>query len=476
MAAHRPLARLAAALLGALYLAAPAAHAAQPPGASALTVAADRQGVQVALVCPEPGLRQALAVDGTLVTPLERAALGAAHPALALVVDTSAPMGAAGTPHSTRLRDAAQLAGLLLALAPPETPVALVALGGPPHVALPLTTDRAAALEALAALSAGPAGPGQAAPLAEALALAAAQLEAAPAGPRAVAAFVAEGRAVASPAGPAAVAARALVVGHGPATPPAEGAGPTPLARAAATLGASYALHAGDEAADLPALHRSAEGRFRALLAPGERLGITLPAVGPGPHLLTVEGCGAPLAAAFGGPAEPPIAVGAGVALAGAALGGALGTWWQRRRLPGPRVAPLAASTTARLLAAAAITTARRASGPVGPAGLRAVLLDGRERRSVALEGRHWTIGSDPGCAIVVAGAGVAPLHARLSLAGDGLTITDLESAGGTRLGALGPRLAPGEAAALAEGELVLLGESCRLMVERACAGPEGAP
>lgn len=460
MPALRQLSWFAAALLGAPLAVAPAAPLPQP-----LQVEAAREALLVTLSCPAlarpPAL--AVAVDGAPVAPLGVEALGQAPPAVALVIDLSAPMAAPGTPHTSALSDAVHLARLLLELAPPGSAVALATAGAEAELVLPLTTDRATVDAALAGLAPAPPAPaGAPGALAAAVELATAQLGAAGPAPLALVVLGAEDSAPAPYSGPPYPAARALVVGHGAA---AQG---VDLERFAGQLGAAYAPYGGADIAALPAMHRALEAHLRALLTPGERLRLRLPAVGPGPHLLAVEGCGAPLAAAFAGPAPAAHLVALGLVVAALGAGLAAGRLGAAGRGPRPRAAAAPADTQARLLAAAAITTARRSAGALGPAGLRAIVWDGRRRWALALEGRHWTVGSDPGCTIVVAGDGVAPLHARLSVAGEGLTITDLESGGGTRIGALGGALEPGAPTPLPEGELVLVGRAVRLMVERA--------
>lgn len=465
-------------------------------GGAPASIASRLDALLVTLGCPEPAADLAVAIDDAPAYPSSREALGAAPVAVALVVERSELMGAPGTPGHSRLGDAAQLARVLLALAPLGAPLTLVAAGDEAEVVLPLTTDRpAAALDALAPSPAAAGAPGEVAPgspvaggttgvaataqpragvapvdLTAAIALGAGQLDEAPPGPRAIVVLAAaDGHfALEDEQAPA---ARLLFVGLGEPGATGEGDG---LAGFAARLGATYAAYASGEIAALPALRRDIEGRLRPLLAPGERLGLTLPPVGPGPHLLTVTGCGAPLAVAFDG---APGALWLGALAGAAALALSLGAWpgapWHRAGGTPMSQAP-PATTEARLLAASAITTARRAWAPAAIGGLRAVLWDSRGRRAVALEGRHWTIGSDPGCALRAEGEGIAPLHARLSSTGDGLTITDLEGAGGTRIGLVERVLAPGMPTPLAEGELVVLGRSLRLMVERVSADAAG--
>lgn len=464
MAALRVLARLFPALLAMM----PAALAAQVGPRAPLAVEAGPQGVLATLTCPVPDPDLLVAVDHTPVRPAFAGPPAPAPPAVALVVEVSAAMEAAGTPHSSRLRDAVGRAEALLAMAPPGSAVSLVTFDRVARLALPLTPDRRAARAALLALLAEPqarrAGAGPNA-LAEAVGLGLSQLRAAPAGPRALAAFVAASAAVSTTGLPDTTGVRLVTVAHG-----GEGSAgdePAGLARSARVIGAAYVPYHSPRISGLPTLNRSVERHFAALLAPGARLQLRLApdVVGPGPHLLTVEGCGDPIAAAFEGPGALPVGalgVGAAAALAGVALAVARRQPWRPRRGAAP-TGP-AETTTARLRRAAATTTARRAAPSASALRLRAVLWDERRRVVFPLEGRHWTIGSDSGCDLCLPGEGLAPLHARLSLAGDQLRLTDLESPGGTLLG--GRPLAPGVPAALALGETAVLGPAVRLMVE----------
>lgn len=435
-------------------------------------VEASPAGVALTLVCPTGDPELAIAIDRSPVTPLSLERVGAAPPAIAVVLDRSAPMAQAGTPQSTRLRDAAQLAELLLGLAPADAAVALIVADTAPQVAAPLTTDRAATRDALVALAeAPPAGTG-APPLDQALHLAEEQLRGAEPGPRALVVFADEGRALAPATALPVSPVRALLVALGGAAAQDRSADPDQLSAAAEQTGAGYVRYAAGAIAELPALNRAVAQRLGLLVGPGERLRLTLPPAGPGPHLLTVEGCGDPLALAFAGETNTPFdarMIALGIAIA---VGATTALWRRRRPVARTAPAPAQATTEARLLAAAAITTARRAGGPSGAGGMQAVVWDGRQRRVVRLEGRHWTIGSDAGCTIMVAGPGVAPLHARLSASGEGVTITALEAEAPLRIGAHGQQLALGVPAALEEGEPVMVGQWHRLIVERAWAGP----
>jgi pSer/pThr/pTyr-binding forkhead associated (FHA) protein len=168
------------------------------------------------------------------------------------------------------------------------------------------------------------------------------------------------------------------------------------------------------------------------------------------------------------------VALQAAVLVAALVSSWALGGLWYRRRRA-RQAAATAATCEARRQAAAAITTARQTTLGPGGAALQAVVWDGRRRRVIALAGRHWTIGSDLSCTIVVQGEGVAPLHARLSRLDEGLTLTDLESASGTLVGLLGRPLTPGVPASLAEGEVVQIGPAIRVLFERVAAAPAAA-
>lgn len=425
-----------------------------------LQIEAGRETVVLTLSCPTPAPALAVTIDEAPVSPLGREELGQTAPAVALIIERSAAMGAAGTPHSTRLEDAILLASMLRELAPPGSSFAVVTLDSAARVALPPTADGEASVASLAALEPGPAPRPTLPVFGEALALAQAQLATAPAGPRAVVAFLAGGFPAAAPDEAVSVELPLLLVDHGPGGP-----APGGLAPFAAGLDAGYAPYASADIADLPAMGRAVQQQLKALVVPGTQLRLTLPAVAGGPHLLRVEGCGAPLVAAFDGPQALPALPIASATLVGLALGLAAGRLLRQRGRQ-ERVEQAAPDDEARLLAALAITTARRTGGPLGPAGLRAIVWDGQSRRSIALAGRHWTVGSDPACVLVVAGEGVEPLHARLSLAGEGVTITAIE--GSTVLGLHGRPLIPGAQAPLAEGELVVVGKAVRLMLERA--------
>lgn len=484
MAALRPLARLALVLLCML----PTAAAADSDPRAALIVEPGSAEVLVTLTCPEPAPALAVAIDNTPVVPLAEEALGEAPPSLALVIDVSAPMEAAGTPHSTRLRDAVTRAELLLAMAPPGAAMALVAFDHSARVSLPMSVDRAAVRAALADLRAaapvpaaepGPATEPPLYALPEAISLGLSQLQRAQPGPRALVAFVAGTPELEPVDATAPPGVGMLVVGQGADLPPGAEVEPGPLARFAEGLGAAYAPFHSLDIASLPALNRALERHFARLLTPGARLRLRLPAADlvAGAHLLSVEGCGTRKVAAFETPHGPElgaVALGVTLALAAVAAGAGVSTMWRRRRAH-RAVAPPVDTPTARLRAAAEITTARRSAMPAAEPRLHAVMWDGRRRWLLPLEGRQWTVGSDPACAICVEGEGVAALHARVSLAGNRLEITALAGGGRTCVGRDGRPLTPGAPEPLEPGDLVMIGQATRLVIESAVerASPE---
>ena len=70
-------------------------------------------------------------------------------------------------------------------------------------------------------------------------------------------------------------------------------------------------------------------------------------------------------------------------------------------------------------------------------------------------------------------GEGIAPLHARISLAGGKLEIADLGGTSNIRRGERGQPLALGVPEPLAVGEVVLLGPTLRLTFESEAAPTE---
>ncbi|NCC34803.1 MAG: FHA domain-containing protein, partial [Chloroflexia bacterium] len=109
------------------------------------------------------------------------------------------------------------------------------------------------------------------------------------------------------------------------------------------------------------------------------------------------------------------------------------------------------------------LTTARLNPLEQAPMRLTVTIWQGERRITTVLNGRHWTIGSDPDCDLCLQGVGVDPLHARLSLVGNEVMLTDLESSGGTFLGTLARRLNPGAPEIVAEDEPLFIGPEFRL-------------
>ena len=472
----RPLVWLALVLLSTL----PVVAAAQGSSFAALAVAPTSAELHVTLTCPEQAPAPVVTLDHAPARLLDPVTPTAAPPTLALVLEVSAPMGQPGTPHSTRLRDAVGRAEALLALAPLSTTVTLVTFDQAARVSQPLTTDLATVRAALATLVMTPTAPlAEPAPtaLAAAIDLGFAQLHTAAAGPRALVVFTAGMPDLAPIAAPAENAVGMLIVGQGADQPSGATSAPGPLARAAEGLGAAYVAYHSVTIAALPTLNRTLDEHFTRLLTPGTRLYLRLATEGlaPGAHLVAVTGCGAPLVTAFTQPQGLSFgSLGLNVALVLVAGGVGAGVMARRSRRNALATQPLPLDTpTARLLAAAAITTARRATTPsVGP-HLRAVVWDGRRRRVFPLAGRHWTVGRDPECTLCVEGEGIAPLHARISLAGGKLELADLGGTGNTRRGEHGQPLALGVPEPLAVGEVVLLGPTLRLTLESEAAPTE---
>lgn len=397
--------------------------------------------------------------------PVPATVLAGAAQALVLVVDVSPAMGAAGTPHSTRLADAALGARMLLERAPAGTPVAVVSFDRVARTVLPPTVDRAAALAAVAALAIPPteepAGPYA---LAEGLRLGAALLAATPTREQALVAFAAgvpglvfDTAALRAELGPTLSVA---IVGLGADATGASADGGS-LVAIASNLGAAYIPFHTTDLHDLPALAAELERRVAALLTPEGplRLRAKIGELTRGPHRLTVSGCGAPATLDFAVPGVAlPSAMGTVLAVGFVA---ALGLAWWRARRPG--AAMVARSETARRKQAVDVTTARRASGQHPGQDLRVIVWDGARRGVYPLARRQSLVGRDPACEISIDSEWVSGLHARLTRVGDQLEITDLESTNGTFIGEEARPLRPGVPEPLAPGVPVLLGRTVRL-------------
>ncbi|PDW02941.1 FHA domain-containing protein [Candidatus Viridilinea mediisalina] len=112
----------------------------------------------------------------------------------------------------------------------------------------------------------------------------------------------------------------------------------------------------------------------------------------------------------------------------------------------------------------AEITTARRQQPTSSKAQWRAIVWDGQRRHRIALDGRQWSIGAAPGCNLCFPEAGLAALHARISLVGDAIEVTALEP--GVFHTGLGSPLSLEQATTLGEGEALLVGTTLRVTLE----------
>lgn len=96
------------------------------------------------------------------------------------------------------------------------------------------------------------------------------------------------------------------------------------------------------------------------------------------------------------------------------------------------------------------------------------------ERRAVhELRGRQCVIGRDPGCDVPVDGPLVSALHARITLGGGRVTLTDLDSAGGTSLTPGGPPLTPHQPAEIRDGDEFWVGPEVRVALRRSGAATD---
>lgn len=140
------------------------------------------------------------------------------------------------------------------------------------------------------------------------------------------------------------------------------------------------------------------------------------------------------------------------------------GTSWvlARRHAPPSAVPELEQSELP--LQPAEITTARREAPASSRAQWRAIVWDGQRRHRIALHGRQWSIGAAPGCNLCFPEAGLAALHARISLVGDAIEVTALEP--GVFHTGLGSPLSLDRATPLGEGEALLVGTTLRVTLE----------
>lgn len=426
-------------------------------------------GLLVELACPGEAPPVLTATIDGAVHPVGAPTRSAAPLALVVVIETTPVMEGSGTPHSTRLHDALTRARALLDRLPPGSLAAVVTFDATARVVLPLTSDGLAVRRALGTLVGAPGVLGDQPPaLGQALRLAAAALAEAPEGPRALALFAASAADAAGPPLPNRPATARAVVDLGATGEEAQG----PLAPLAASIGALYVPYAAADSASLPVRSMAVDQRLAEWLGAATPLQvrIALERVAPGRHELTLAGCGAPATVAFDVPApDQPfrlwwLGLGALPLVAGAVV-----VAWRRRSPSGAPERP--GDSTKRYRAPGAVTTERRVAGSL-PA-LEVVVWDGRERRVWPVRSRQITVGRDPGCDVCIPSSWVSGLHARLSLIGDRMEITDMESTNGTLVGEPGRRLTPGVPEPLEAGEIVRVGPQVRFCVQ--AAAPAGA-
>jgi hypothetical protein len=199
------------------------------------------------------------------------------------------------------------------------------------------------------------------------------------------------------------------------------------------------------------------------LLSPGAlmRFSLSTAALPPGPHQLSVSGCGDPLVALFSIPDRRPQLWPLALVVA---LSASYAAGWSIARRRCLRHSSAPSASAAPPSSPGEITTARRPLTPAAPTRLRATIWDGRQQRTSALHGRQWSLGADAGCDLCVADAGLAPLQARLSLVGEQIEVTAL--APGVFHTGLGGPLPLDQATPLGEGEALLLGAAVRLTIE----------
>ncbi len=422
------------------------------------------------LACPGETIPTLTATIDGVTYPVSAPSRSTVPLALVVVVETTPVMDETGTPHSTRLHDALTRANALLDRLPPGSLAGLVAFDATARLVLPLTSDEVAVRRALGALVAAPRPLAEQPPvLGQALRLAAEALADAPAGPRALALFAAsapDAAATLLPADPA-----LAVVDLGASDVEVRG----PLAPLAANLDALYLSYAAADSAALPARSMAVDQRLAGWLEATAPLQVRvdLERLAPGEHELTLTGCGAPATATFDLPtSDQPFPVWwMGLGALPLVVGGMVVIRRRRSHFGAPE---RSADSTRRYRAPGAVTTARRVTGGALPA-LEVVVWDGRERRVWPVRSRQITVGRDPGCDVCIASSWVSGLHARLSLIGDQVEITDMESTNGTLVGDPGRRLTPGAPEPLEPGEIVRVGPQVRFCVQIATPADDDA-
>ncbi len=453
-----------------LLATAPPAHAEGSPSPRIVVARTDAAGLaELIVACPQspaPAPALALTIDGGSPTPPGAVVPLSVPPSLAIVVERGAGMATSGTPESTSANDALGQAELLLARMPLDAQAAVVAYAARAELLAPLGGDLAGARAALAAGQAdSPATPPTGAALAEAVGLALAQLQAAPVGPRALVILAADGPGIgAALPRPADPAIAITVVGL-------SAAGEAELQATAAALGGVYLPYHSQDLAKLPGLIAALGARYAAITAPERLLRVTsTTAIGPGRHQIALVGCGGTADAWLRAEAPvlawqtPALAASGGIALgllAGRLAGGGRLTVGRRApspQIPAPSPQPGTDGPTER--------GARLPDAQHQPS-YRLVVWAGERRLTHELRERQCVIGRDPGCDLQIDGPCIAALHARLTLAGDCVTLADLDSGSGTSLGPGGPRLPAHQPTEIQDGDEIWLGPEVRIALRR---------
>jgi hypothetical protein len=467
----------ALALAALLFLALIPAPTWAQAGAQALETTLTGEGLQVSLDCPAPvPPTLTVSVDGASpvdVTPVPTAPTPVN---LALVIDRSTSMQGAGTPHSTRLADAALLATALLEQMAAPSQASLVSFDSVARLEAPASPGSVAAHRALRALEGQPTGAERTATAAQqALLLAEESLGDESGRPRVIVIFTAHAQELnlaESFAAPRPGTRLAVVELGDTQAPEAEPVAERPdnemVAPAAGALHISFHTRA---SAALPELFASFQRRSAALVGGSGHISALIPgqSLSPGRHVVRVTGCGPDQEADFevaGAPAQPPLAAMAIATLAIAAFGGH--RLWRRRQARRAEKSAHDTSATARYRSPLEVTTARRRAAEHARSHPYALVWDGGEQHTFQLTARQCTIGRDHGCTVRIESEWVSGLHARLSLLGEGLEIADLGSTNGTFVGDAGGPLRPNAPVTLAFGEVVRIGPQVRLTVHLA--------
>lgn len=443
-----------------LLLAWPAALHAQastPPALQVLAHQVHADGaVELLIRCASPDQAQAgfalLGVGGAPLPPPEVAPI-TVPPSAVILLDAGPALESAGTPYSTRKRDALLLAELVLTRLPAASRLALVTTA-PASAIPPVATGRAEVIAALRTLATTDLAAAPPVDAAAPLALAYAQLDAAP-GPGHLLVITAEPARWA-----AATIPFTLIDLSGPDDSGAVDQSRTRLAYHTA------------RSAELPALLTAVATAVDALVNQRTHLRLRLPpgALPATSGQLTIAGCGGSAALLLAAPTAPGwIWAGALGALALIPLAG-LFLWRRRKAAPYPLRPALPHHQPPRPLTtpfrAAELPTDRH--GPAAPASYRLIVSGPAGRAAHTLTLGQWAIGRDPACAIVIDHPLLSALHARLSIATDRIELTDLASTNGTAIGPARRRLAPDTPAPLDLDETFWLGPDIHATLEAA--------